>query len=208
MATNKIEVIVAFSNNLISYGLSTLIGKTSSIVVTEILSCDRSYSANNFMAFKDSIILTDFQTLFNSFPAPQSVDKWPKIILLDTNCGRDIIISAFLKKKVCGVLNVDSTYELLTKAIKKVADGEVWICNNVVKDLTSGVTLGKNRALSLLTAREKEIVDLAGKGLKNEEIAASLHISKLTVKSHLYNIFQRLNLKTRFELIVYCHKYG
>lgn len=55
--------------------------------------------------------------------------------------------------------------------------------------------------LSELSQREQEICQFVNKGLNNNEIAEALMISKHTVRNHLSKIFQKLEIKTRFELI-------
>ena len=56
-------------------------------------------------------------------------------------------------------------------------------------------------ALALLSRREKEIAELAMKGLTNQEIAGRLFLSEATVKKHLANIFRKLQIKNRMQLI-------
>lgn len=53
-----------------------------------------------------------------------------------------------------------------------------------------------------LTAREKEIVSLVAKGLSNKEISEKLYVSELTVKTHLKNIFKKLNVSSRTQAIL------
>ncbi|MGL1891909.1 MAG: helix-turn-helix transcriptional regulator [Spirochaetaceae bacterium] len=52
-----------------------------------------------------------------------------------------------------------------------------------------------------LTVREKEIGFLINKGLKNRIIGEILYISETTVKKHIYNIFRKININSRIELI-------
>jgi LuxR family transcriptional regulator of csgAB operon len=51
-----------------------------------------------------------------------------------------------------------------------------------------------------ITSREKEILFLLLKGASNNDIAQNLYISTNTVKTHIRNIFQKLDVKSRFEL--------
>ena len=52
-----------------------------------------------------------------------------------------------------------------------------------------------------LTEREREVAELAARGLRNSEIAATLHISENTVKCHLKNAFQKMNIDRRSRLL-------
>jgi DNA-binding NarL/FixJ family response regulator len=58
----------------------------------------------------------------------------------------------------------------------------------------------------LLTAREKEIVDLIAMGLSNKEIAARLHIATHTAKSHVHNILEKLALSSRLQIAAFVHR--
>ena len=100
----------------------------------------------------------------------------------------------------------NSNSSLLVKAIKSVAKGEVWIDKQTFKNLLNGINaLGKEGPVAL-SGREKEVVALIGEGFRNKEIAYKLHISEPTVKTHLNRIFQKLNVRTRGELISYAIK--
>jgi DNA-binding NarL/FixJ family response regulator len=150
----------------------------------------------------------DFTTLYNGLTDLEGLDTEKKhpFILLDTNCGKDNIVSAILKKKVSGVLLGDSGSALLKKAIRAVARGDIWIDKTTVKNLLYGIKALDKDKTATLTTREKSIVDLVGKGLRNKEIAHRLHISEPTVKTHLYRVFRKLNIRTRSELITYAIK--
>lgn len=60
----------------------------------------------------------------------------------------------------------------------------------------------------VLTKREIDIVVMAARGMRNREIAEKLFISEATVKKHLYNIFAKLGMKTRLELVRYASGKG
>ncbi|MBT9253617.1 MAG: helix-turn-helix transcriptional regulator [Brockia lithotrophica] len=55
--------------------------------------------------------------------------------------------------------------------------------------------------LDVLTAREREVVYLIGQGYRNRDIAQALVISEHTVKNHISNIFQKLGVADRYELL-------
>lgn len=55
-----------------------------------------------------------------------------------------------------------------------------------------------------LSNREAQIADLVSRGLSNKEIANQFFVTEKTVKFHLTNIYKKLNLKSRAQLIVFC----
>ena len=61
-------------------------------------------------------------------------------------------------------------------------------------------------AIETLTAREEQILDLLGKGLRNKEIARQLDLKEKTVKHYVTNILQKLQLRNRVEAAVLLQK--
>ena len=59
-----------------------------------------------------------------------------------------------------------------------------------------------------LTDREREVLKLIAEGLNNSEIAAQLHITSKTVSNHISNIFSKLQVANRAQVIVKAHEAG
>ena len=55
-----------------------------------------------------------------------------------------------------------------------------------------------------LSKRESEVAELVTKGLSNKEVADQLYVTEKTVKFHLTNIYKKMELKSRAQLIVWC----
>ena len=71
---------------------------------------------------------------------------------------------------------------------------------NAVVGMPEGMLEGtREGAESLLSARELEILLLAARGLSNEHIASSLHLSEATVKRHLANVYEKMGVHSRGE---------
>jgi len=62
--------------------------------------------------------------------------------------------------------------------------------------------------ISRLTDREREVVELVGQGMRNQQIADKLCISAITVRHHLTSIFSKLEVGDRFELAIYSFRHG
>jgi DNA-binding NarL/FixJ family response regulator len=104
--------------------------------------------------------------------------------------------------------------ERLAENIRSVHRGEVLlapaIAAKVVAQLSrvSESASVQEGAIDSLTPREKEVFHLASGGLRNAEIAAELFLSEKTIKTHLRNIYYKLNLKSKAELRLFAAKMG
>mgnify|MGYP001323132893 FL=1 len=113
-----------------------------------------------------------------------------------------------LKIGVKGVLLENFEQETLVDAINCVADGGLWHRRKIMeKFISEQLFFYKSReadrdelSIPSFTRRELEIMQLAGKGKKNREIASELYISEKTVKHHLSKIFKKLNINKRAHL--------
>jgi len=103
---------------------------------------------------------------------------------------------------VRGYLRDISNLEQFVRAISAVSQEEIWaerrVLTKVVARLSSKIKpCPKNR----LTEREKEIINLVIDGLSNKQIAGRLFITERTVKTHLGNIFSKVGINNRTDLI-------
>jgi len=124
-------------------------------------------------------------------------------------------LSEALDRGVSGVVATDQVPETLRKAIHKVHAGEVWLNRCMTAGVLSqlaparrGRGHGYLPAAKALTAREREIVALVGRGLRNGEIARALYISDVTVRNHLTSVFRKLGLSSRVALAAHAYQQG
>ncbi|MFC1577899.1 LuxR C-terminal-related transcriptional regulator [Thermodesulfobacteriota bacterium] len=75
-------------------------------------------------------------------------------------------------------------------------------------DATTKAQISEPSPNTVLTRREIEILPLLAEGLSNKEIAARLHVAPLTVKTHLQNIYKKLNAKNRIETLKISREVG
>ncbi|HZP39994.1 MAG TPA: response regulator transcription factor [Candidatus Binatia bacterium] len=94
--------------------------------------------------------------------------------------------------------------ESLLEALHAVRARQMWLPPGLQRALTNGSTT-PDRAL---TAREREIVRHVALGCRNAEIGRRLSISEVTVKTHLNNVFRKLEVRDRVELTLYAIRTG
>jgi DNA-binding NarL/FixJ family response regulator len=115
-----------------------------------------------------------------------------------------------------GLVLKEKAAEVLLQAIDKVCAGGVWLDTMLIADVLSEMTRPKFKQptdpeemkIASLTAREREVIELVGQGLKNQAIADRLCISEATVRHHLTSVFAKLGVDDRLQLAVYAFRHG
>lgn len=133
-----------------------------------------------------------------------------RIVLLTAHVDEHQLLEA-VKLDVAGVVLKEMAPRLLVECVRKVFGGEKWLeKHSVARAMDRMVRRDTElRRLShLLTPRELEIVRLAAEGLRNKEIAERLTITEGTVKIHLHNIYEKLEVSGRSQLILYATREG
>ena len=126
------------------------------------------------------------------------------LLIEDTRLSHQELHSLILSSRISGILYKDTDKKKLKKALIKVLSGELWFKRDTFESLfkeTQEIIESKVILRKLLTPAETNVVNLTCQGLKNKEIAEKLFISESTVKTHLNNIYKKLNVKNRVQLI-------
>ena len=134
-----------------------------------------------------------------------------------------LILSAYdLDEEVRAALVAGASgYVLKTVEVDRLADnirsvnrGEVLLAPRIAEKVVQQLSriheesAQREEALDVLTPREQEVFELASRGLKNSEIAAELYLSEKTIKTHLRNIYNKLELRSKAELRLFAAKIG
>jgi DNA-binding NarL/FixJ family response regulator len=127
-----------------------------------------------------------------------------RILLLATRSG-DETVERVLRAGASGLVAKQLGFDVLVRAIRAVAAGELWANRRVTARTVEHLaeTQSRDAFEEQLTSRESEIAEAVGRGLRNKEIARRLQISEKTVKSHLNNIFRKLQVDNRFAVGLY-----
>ncbi len=131
-------------------------------------------------------------------------------ILILTSFSDEAQIIAALNCGAEGYLLKESTPKMLLEAINAVSDGQSWLHPTIAhKVILNAHRLSTTTpATELLTKRELEILKLVATGVSNRDIADALFISESTVRVHVSNIADKLNLENRIQIALYAVQEG
>jgi len=133
----------------------------------------------------------------------------PTRVLLLTAAVETSQISAALQLGARGLVLKETAPDRLVEAARRVHEGGQWFdpgqLSLAIDELSR--PRAESPGTSNLTPREREIVEMVEKGLRNRAIADRLGISEGTVKLHLHHVYEKLELSGRLELLVHVQKH-
>jgi DNA-binding NarL/FixJ family response regulator len=138
-------------------------------------------------------------------------EKLPTAVTLYTAALDKTEMLDAVRLGVRGVVLKEMPPRLLVDCVRAVHAGKHWPEKNVATEALETVLrhqAGTRRLGDLLTDREIEIACAVANGLRNKVIADRLNIGEGTVKVHLHNIYQKLELDGRHALTVYAREHG
>ncbi|AZJ20375.1 DNA-binding response regulator [Bacillus wiedmannii] len=136
-------------------------------------------------------------------------DKTIKILILSSFSEQDYVLPA-LEAGADGYQLKEVQPEQLVASIIAVHEGNANFHPKVTPALfgRSAVKKEKENPFSMLTKREQEVLREIAKGRSNKEIAAELHITEQTVKTHVSNVLAKLEVDDRTQAALYAVKHG
>jgi DNA-binding NarL/FixJ family response regulator len=111
-----------------------------------------------------------------------------------------------------GIFYKNDSPEIIPKGICSILEGDLWysrkaLSKYLLRQKFSNNPSGNSEAADSLTLREREILTLIASGLSSKKISAELYISIHTVKTHIYNIYSKINVSNRLQATFWAAKY-
>jgi DNA-binding NarL/FixJ family response regulator len=133
-----------------------------------------------------------------------------RVVVL-TAALRDADAAELVRCGAKGLVLKESSPEALLDCVRRVHAGEQWIDRSTLTRAFGRAVRREpdaREAGGLLTPRELEIVRMVSQGLRNRDIATRLSISEGTVKIHLHNVYEKVGVDGRLELVLYAQDRG
>jgi len=136
-----------------------------------------------------------------------------RVLVLTTFADDEYVFGA-LRAGASGYLLKDAEPAEIVAAVRAVAAGESVVAPAVTRRLVDAALSAASPAapsdprLELLTSREVEVLTALAAGSSNAEIAASLHVSEPTVKTHVSSLLAKLGLRSRVQAVVFAYESG
>jgi DNA-binding NarL/FixJ family response regulator len=203
------KILIAEDHALVREGLRTLlIGSKLATLVEE--TNNGLEAVVKTRTFKPDLVILDYEMPgYNGIYATRNIlAEFPNmpILMVSMFQTKEHVLDAF-RAGVKGFLPKESKSEELLAAIESLRNGHTWfkttVAEYIAEETFNRQSGEKYKAKDILTRRENELLRFFAEGMSSQEISVQLNISKRTVEVHKANIFRKLNLKNKIELIRY-----
>ncbi len=210
-----VRVLIVDDNRLLREGLVSMLAEQEDVVVIGAAASGRK-ALEQIKNLRPEVALIDI-----GMPAKDGIEVTQalrraapevKVIILGI-CDLAAEIMICIEAGAAGYVLKEASFDTLVETIRAVHRGESFSSPRVTASLFSRIAeLAGERVLKIplssvkLTPREVEIIDQIAEGLSNKEIAQQLSIETQTVKNHIHNILDKLQLHNRLEAVEYARE--
>jgi DNA-binding NarL/FixJ family response regulator len=219
--TDDVRVLLVDDQELVRYGLRLVVDSAPGLVVVGEAS-DGGQAVTSAARLRPDVVLMDVR-----MPGVGGVEATRLItgsvpgarVLVLTTYDLDAAAFAALEAGASGFLLKDTRPDDLVSAIRAVASGDAVVSPRITAKLIElaaprlgargpAAAAAAEATLSELSAREREVFVLMGRGATNGEIALALHVSESTVKAHVGKVLQKLELRNRVQAVIRAYELG
>lgn len=210
----KINVILADDHNIIREGLAAILQKHPDIKVIAQAGDGRTTVQLTKKLMPDVVVMDVTMPGLNGIEAARQIAfecTNVKVIALSVHSSKQFVIE-MLKAGASGYLLKDCVSDDLAYAIRSVAAGQNYlspqIARIVIKNYINDLETLKTSVFSILTHREREVLQLMAEGKSTKQIASMLNLSIKTIETHRQHITNKLNINNIAELTRYAIREG
>lgn len=208
-----IRIAIADDHAIVSHGLKRLLDGEPEFEVVQTCTTGREAVAVARSGMADVLLLDVKMPGMSGLDVLRTLSTHPPqcAVVLLTAAISDSDVMEGIRLGARGIVLKESSPETLLDCLTHVSRGDQWIDREMQEraDVASAQRqAGGGDIRRALTARETEIARMIAQGLRNKVIAERLQISEGTVKIHLHNVYEKLGLDGRLELMLWAQRQG
>lgn len=207
-----LRVLVADDQEIVRTGLATILGAQDGIEVVAAVADGREAVAAARRLRPDVCLLDIRMPHMDGIEATRLLAgpavAEPMAVVVVTTFDLDEYVYGALQAGARGFLLKDCGPDVLTHAVRAAADGGSLVAPSVTTRLLRAYADRDEPAAprTPLTEREEDVLRAVARGLTNHEVAAELHVSLSTVKTHLGSLMLKLSARNRVELALWAYQ--
>ena len=216
MTRRRVRVLLVDDDDLMRAGLKAVLSSDDAIEIVGEAGNGRS-AIEEARAQRPDVVLMDVRMpdLDGISATREVLAVSPEIkIAILTTFEQDDYIFGSLNAGASGFLLKRTKPEELIAAIHTLAAGDSLLSPSVTRRVIErmahqpAATSSATQKLDVLTAREREVLELIARGLSNGEIASAFVIEESTVKTHVKRILMKLHLRDRVQAVIFAYESG
>jgi DNA-binding NarL/FixJ family response regulator len=206
-----VRVLICDDQPLVRAGVRTLLSTQPDIEILDDAT-DGAAAITAARTLRPDVVLMDIRmpgvdgiTATKGITGGESASR----VLVLTTYDQDEYVFDALAAGASGFLLKDARPEDLIAGVRSVAAGDALLAPSVTRRLIG--LFARDRSadpLDQVTNREREVLQLVARGLSNMDIGAALHITEHTVKSHVANLLNKLDLRDRVHAVIFAYERG
>lgn len=217
MSKEAIRVVIADSHDLFRQGLASLLSRQAGIEIVGEASDGNEAHQMTATLQPDVLLIEIYLRGSNGLETVMSIqEEFPETnvaVLTSSEDDNDVLAAGKLGVK--GYLLKNSSLDELVRAVRALSQGGAYFSSSMFTKVLQEFThlsrrrdLQEAKGIDALTDREKDVLKLVARGATNRDIAEELVITENTVKVHLRNILDKLQLRNRQQAAAYAVQEG
>lgn len=205
-----IKIIIVDDHQMVREGIRSLLAEEKDMLVIAEAGSGREGVRLAEELVPDMVIMDIGMSDLNGIEATRQITDTPpciKVLVLSMHSDHRFV-ERTLKAGASGYLLKDCSFEELVRAIRTIMDGKIYLSPGIAGVVVSEYLETLSFGATVLTCREREVLQLITQGRSTREIAARLFISIKTVETHRQQIMKKLQLYTVPELTKYAIREG
>jgi two-component system response regulator NreC len=206
----KLRILLADDHKIVREGLRTLIEKQPGTEVVGEADSGRMALKLTRELKPDVVIMDITMPDLNGIEATRQIHSeipGVKVIALSMHSDKRLVAGILMAGASGYLLKEDCDSGELVRAIQAVATNQTYLSPKIgevmIKDYVRHLSTNASSPFSILTPREREVLQLLAEGKNTKEIASSLHVSVKTVETHRNKIMEKLDIRSIAELTKY-----
>ena len=210
MVSKQTRILLADDHSVVRSGFRALLAAQWDMEVVGEASNGREAVEMAEKLTPDVVVMDVTMPELNGIEAARQITKaQPKIRILALSMQKDgVYVREMLRAGARGYLLKECTESDLLAAVRAVAVGKAWLSPEVSDAVLDDYRKHVTNPIDLLSAREREVLQLIAESRTNKEIAAQLGLSVYTVEAHRGRVMEKLNLHSSTELVRFAVRHG
>ena len=208
MSDSPIRILIVDDHPLVRRGLTDMLNAVADMTVVGA-AADGEEAVGYVVEEHPDVVLLDVSmpgmTGLEALRRLLGAAPGTRVVMLTSFSNHETVLEAF-DSGAAGYLLKDQEPAELISGIRAAVRGDAPVSPRAAKELLS--ERARRRPFDDLTPREREVLELLGRGLSNKQIAWRLGINEKTVKAHLSSVFDRLGVDDRTQAALWAQRHG